>query len=69
MFRKAFAALAALSLAAQPALAEAQKPKDKETSSILTHETILPAAIILVLILLVFGYTLQTKGSDKPASP
>ena len=70
MFRKAFAALAALSLAAQPALAQDPPKKEREGSHILTKQTLLPAGIILGLAIATFLFTLHTKNNGKkPASP
>ena len=65
MYRKAFAALAALSLAAQPALAQDPPKKDREGSHILTKQTLLPLGIIVGLAILVFVFTLHTKNNGK----
>jgi hypothetical protein len=71
MLRKAFAAVAALSLAATPVLAQngPTKPESEHVGPI-RKDTILPLAIIIGLVLVVFGFTLHTRGNGKkPASP
>lgn len=72
MLRNAFAAIAALSLAAQPALAQTQseKPRREHGAFPIGRETLLPLGIILGLTAAVIAYTLHTRNNGKkPASP
>ena len=69
MFRKALAALAALSLAAQPALAQEPAKPDRGHGPI-TRQTLLPLGIILGLTAIVIALTLHTRNNGKkPTSP
>jgi hypothetical protein len=70
MFRKAFAAIAALSLVATPVLAQegAQKRENEHVGPI-RKDTVLPLAIIIGLVLAVIGYTMTTRDHKKRASP
>jgi hypothetical protein len=71
MLRHAFAAIAALSLAAQPALAQtqSQEPKREHRYNPISRDTLLPLGIILGLTALVIAFTLHTRDKKKPASP
>jgi hypothetical protein len=71
MIRKVLAAVAALALAAQPALAQPQpeKPKRERSYSPLGRDALLPLGIIVGLTLLVIAFTLHTSKKNKPASP
>jgi hypothetical protein len=73
MFRKAFAAIAALSLAATPALAQGQnqerQPATKEYHGPINRQTLVPLGIIVALAALVVAFTFHTRHNDRPTSP
>jgi hypothetical protein len=70
MLSKAFAAIAALTLAAQPVLAqpERQEPRRERGYNPIGRETLLPLGIIVGLVAIVVAFTLHTSRK-KRASP
>ena len=70
MLRKAFTAVAALSLTAQPALAqpEQQQTERERGYNPISRDTLLPLGIIIGLVALIVALTLHTSNK-KPASP
>ena len=67
MLSKAFAAIAALSLAAQPALAqpERQEPQRERGYNPIGRDTLLPLGILIGLIAAVVALTLHTSNKKR----
>lgn len=67
MFRKAFAALAAITLLAQPALAQdrTQPKRDSDGRVSITRQTLLPLGIIVGLAAVVVALTLHTRKNQR----
>ena len=70
MYRKALAAFAAMSLAAQPALAQDPPKSDRNGHVTFSRQTLLPIGIIVGLTAIVIALTLHTRhNGKKPTSP